>query len=95
MLSVLKQFLSNRSQYVGVHDCHNKLFNVVSRVSHDSVLGQQLFLLYTSKLVNKLYGYTDDSTLVAVVPSPCERAAFAESVSRDLKGITPFLNKFF
>ena len=38
-----------------------------------SVSGKQLFLLYTSELFfileNKLYGYADDSTLMAVVPS--------------------------
>ena len=36
-----------------------------------SVLGQLLFLLYTSELFcaleNKLVGYADDSTLIAVV----------------------------
>ena len=39
-----------------------------------SVLGPLLFLLYTSEffsiLENKLIGYADDSTLIAVVPSP-------------------------
>ena len=47
-----------------------------------------LFLLYTSELFsvleNKLIGYADDSTLMAVVPSPGLRAAVAESLSRDL-----------
>ena len=49
---------------------------------------QQLFLLYTGELFsvveNKLYGYADDSTLVAVVPSPGERVAVSESTNRDL-----------
>ena len=79
VLSVLTQFLSNRSQYVVVDGCHRKLVNVVSWVPHGCVLGQLLFLLYTSELFsvveNKLYGYADDSTLVAVVPSPGERVA--------------------
>ena len=39
-----------------------------------SVLGTFLYLLYTSELFsileNKLIGYDDDSTLMAVVPSP-------------------------
>ena len=34
--------------------------------------------------MNKLYGYTDDSTLVAVVQSPFDRVAVAESLNRDL-----------
>ena len=33
---------------------------------------------------NKLIGYTDDSTLMAVVPSPGVRVAVAESLIRDL-----------
>ena len=53
-----------------------------------SVLGQLLFLLYTSEpfsiLENWLIGYADDSTLMAVVPSPDARVAVAESLNRDL-----------
>ena len=53
-----------------------------------SVLGPLLFLLYTSELFsileNKLIGYADDSTLMAVVPSPSVRVAVAESLIRDL-----------
>ena len=82
VLSVLTQFLSNRSQYVVVDGCRSKLVNVVSGVPQGSVLGPQLFLLCTAELFsiveNKLYGYADDSTLVAVVPSPGERVAVSE-----------------
>ena len=53
-----------------------------------SVFGPLLFLLYTSELFsileNKLIGYADDSTLIAVVPSPGLRVRVAESLSRDL-----------
>ena len=52
----------------------SKLVNVVSGVLQSSVLGPLLFLLYTSELFsileNKLIGYADNSTLIAVVPSP-------------------------
>ena len=37
-----------------------------------------------SILENNLIGYADDSTLIAVVPSPGLRVAVAESLSRDL-----------
>ena len=51
-------------------------------------MGPLLFLLYTSELFsifeNKLIGYADDSTLMAVVPSPDVRVAVAESLIRDL-----------
>ena len=53
-----------------------------------NVLGPLLFLLYTSELFsvleNKLIGYADDSTLMAVVPSPGIRVAVAESLITDL-----------
>ena len=48
LLSVLTQFLSNRSQQVMVDGCQSKL--VVSGVPQSSVLGPILFLLYTSEL---------------------------------------------
>ena len=34
------------------------------------------------------YGYADDSTLVAVVPSPGERVAVLESMNRDLNKVS-------
>ena len=46
VLSVLTQFLSNRSQYVVVDGCRSKLVNVVSGVPHGSVLSIQMFLFY-------------------------------------------------
>ena len=37
---------------------------------------------------NKLYGYADDSTLVAVVPSPGERVVVSESMNRNLNRVS-------
>ena len=61
--------------------CRSKLVNVVSGVPQESVLGPQLFLLYTAELFsiveNKLYGYADDYTLMAVVLSPGESSCLS------------------
>ena len=71
VLSILTQFLSNRSQLVMVNGCRSKLVDL-SEVPQAFVLGSLLFLLYTSEvfsiLESKLVGYADDSTLMAVVP---------------------------
>ena len=45
-------------------------------------------MLYSKELFsileNKLISYADDSTLIAVVPSPGVRVTVAETLSRDL-----------
>ena len=92
MLSVLTQCLTNWSQYLVVDGCRTKLVNVVSGVPHGSVLGPQMFLLYTAELYstveNKLCDDAGDSTVVAVVPSPAERVAVTESMNRDLNRVS-------
>ena len=96
MLSVPTQFLSNRSQYVMVDGCRSKLVKVMSEVPQGSVLGPQVFLVYTAELFsiveNKLFCYADDPTLVAVVPSPGERIAVSESMNRDLNRVSVWCN---
>ena len=96
VLSVLTQFFSKRSQYIMVDGCRSKLVNVVSEVPQGSVLGRQLFLLYTAELFsiveNKLYGYAHDSTLAAVVPSPGVRVAISESMNRYLNRVSVWYN---
>ena len=88
VLSILTEFLSNRSQQVMVDGCQSKLVNILSGVPQGNVLGPLLFLLYTSELFsileNKVISYADDSTLMAVVPSPGIRVAVAEFLICDL-----------
>ena len=89
---ILTQLLSNRLQHVMLNGCRSKLNDVVSGMPQGSVLGPLLFLLYTSELFsileNKLIGYSDDSTLMAIVPSPGVRITIAESLIRDLGSVS-------
>ena len=88
MLSVLTQFLCNRLQEVMMDGCRNKLVKVVSGEPRVSGWAPQLFLLYTVGLIslieNKLSGYADDSTLVAVVR---ESVAVTESMNLELNRV--------
>ena len=88
VFAIVTQFPPNRSQHVIVDGCRSKLNNVVSGVPQGSVLGQLLFLMYTSELFsileNKLISYADDTTVMAVVPSPGVRVTVPESLKRDL-----------
>ena len=54
VLYILTQFLSNRLHQIMVDGCRSKLVNIVSGVPEGSVLGQLLFLLYTSELFSIL-----------------------------------------
>ena len=70
-----------------VDGCRCKLVNVVSWVPQGSVLDPLLLKLYTAELFsvveNRFYGYANDSTLVAVVPSAGERVAVFRVVNSD------------
>ena len=72
------------------------VFNVMSAgVSQRSVLDPLLSILYTSELSyileNKRICYADDSTLIAVLPSPGVRPTVAESLMRELNKVTDLI----
>ena len=55
VLSVLTQFLSNRSQQVMVDGCRSKLVNVVSGVPQGSISGPLLFLLQEEPVIGPVF----------------------------------------
>ena len=71
-----------------VDGCRSRLVNVVSGVPHGSVLGELLFLLYTSEvfsvLENMLIGYADDCILLSVVSSADILVTVAEFLNSGL-----------
>ena len=75
-----------------VDGCWSKLVNFVSGVLQGCVLGLLFYLIRFRAfyiLENKLIGYADDSTLMAVVPSPGIRVTVAESLIHDFgSGVT-------
>ena len=72
MLTLLAEFPSNRSQHVMVDSCRSELVNIESGVPQGSVLVPYCppdHLGAFSILENKLIGYADDSTLIALCHS--------------------------
>ena len=63
-----------------MNGCMSKLVNVVKSARYCSSCTPWIF----SILENKLIGYADDSTLIAVVRSPGVRVTVAGSLSHDL-----------
>ena len=90
-LSILSEFLTDRTQRVCLDGCMSDTVNIVSGVSQGSVLGPLLFILYCSDmwsdLENSLISYADDVTLLAIIPSPHDRDRVAASLNRDLHRI--------
>ena len=88
LLSIFREYLTNRSQTVLVDGQSSRQVNIVSGVPQGSVLGPLLYNIYTRELVNILentfVGYADDSTLLAVIPSPKNRVEVARSLIRDM-----------
>ena len=91
VLSICREFLSNRRQRVVVDGATSEWIPIVSGVPQGSVLSPLLFILYTSEMFelveNRLYAYADNSTLLAFVCKPADRPVVATSLNRDLTRI--------
>ena len=81
MLSICREFLSNRRQRFVVDGDTSEWIPIISGVPQGGVLGPLLFILYASEMFelveNRLYAYADDSKLLAVVRKPANRPAGA------------------
>ena len=88
ILNIFQEYLTNRSQTVVVDGQASRRVDIISGVPQGSVLGPLMFNIYTRDLSsifeNTFFAYADDSTLVAVIPSPMHRHAVAWSLIRDL-----------
>ena len=87
-LSMVSQFLSDRTQRVRLEGKVRASVNVVAGVPQASVLGPLSFILCTSELFhivgNHIVVYADDSTIYAFNPRPLSRPEVMESLSQDL-----------
>ena len=74
VLSIVEEFLTDRTQRVCIDGSFSRFVDVVSGVPQGSVLGPLLFILYTADLFglveNDHFKYADDATLVATMWSP-------------------------
>ena len=96
MLSICKEFLLYRRQRVVVDSAASEWIPIISGMPQGSVVGPLLFIQYTREMFepveNRLFAYTDDSTLLAVVRKPTDRPAVAASLNRDLARIQEWCN---
>ena len=88
MLSILTQFLSNRSQHVKVDGCWSKWLTLCQECQWAVFWAcfcfactlQSFFFILKIELIS----YADNSTVKVIVPSPGVRVTVAESLIRDL-----------
>ena len=91
LLSICREFLTDRRQRVVVDGASSEWIPIVSGVPQGSVFGPLLFVLYTSEMFdlveNRFFTYADDSTLRAVIRRSSDRPTLVVSVNRDLARI--------
>ena len=74
-LKLIIVYLTNRKQYVNIHDANSTLLDINCGVPQGSVLGQLLFLIYINNMTNisnkvKIILFADDTNLIFKVTIP-------------------------
>ena len=91
LLSVILNFVSNRTQRVHVDGYLGRSSQVMSGVPQGSVLGPLLFILFTADMwnvvENNFIAYADDATLFSSIDSPADRISVSAALNRDLANI--------
>ena len=82
------EYHSDRRQWVVVDLAESEWIPIISGEPQRIVFAPLLFILYTIEIFelveNRLFAYSDDSTLLAVVRKPADRPAVAASIKSDL-----------
>ena len=96
MLSICTKFLSDRKQKVVIDGAASECIPIMSGMPQGSLFCPLLFILYTSEMFelveNRLFAYSDDSTLLAAVRKLTDRSAVAAYLNRDLARIQELCN---
>ena len=96
VLSICREFLSDRRQRVVVDGAASEWIPIVSGVPQGSELCHLLFILYTSEMFElveeRLFACVVYSTLLAVVRKPADRPAVGASLNRELAKIMEWCN---
>ena len=91
VLSICREFLSNRKKRAVVDDVTSEWIKIVPGVPQGSVLGPLIFIFYTGEMFelmkNRLCAYANDSTLLEVVRKPADRPDVCASPNLDILGL--------
>ena len=98
VLSLINDFLSDRTQAVSIDGASSDSRSVSSGVPQGSVLGPLLFIIFTSdmwsSLENQVVAYADDTSVYKSIPCSQDRSLAAESLMRDLCRINDWCLKW-
>jgi len=97
-LSLMKDYLSNRFQYVEIDDTRSDYLPIITGVPQGSILGPILFIIYINDMSNasemfKCISYADDTTLSIIMncPSPNTYIPDQTTINEELQHVSDWL----